>query len=163
MFGIKIPYKEKEIFVQLNEFDVDVIKEYASKANVYVEIGTAQGGSALMAREASKGEVYTIDDTDLGFEHDNINKILGDSLEVAKTWKKKIDVLFIDGDHTKAREDYNAWKKHMKKGGYILFHDYIPSGDNVTVQEDLEGIKDKVIFKPSKPVDTETRILIIQV
>lgn len=165
MFRTKIKYQDKEIDTQLNEFDIEVIKEYAKKAdNQYVEIGTAEGGSALIASEFTM--VYTIDNGENKYEskveHPNIIKIIGNSVDVAKWWDRPIKVLFIDGNHNRAREDFEAWKKHIVKGGYVLFHDYITETKAITVIKDLEGIEGKVIFKPSKEVDTETRILIIQ-
>ncbi|MFA6066889.1 MAG: class I SAM-dependent methyltransferase [Candidatus Babeliaceae bacterium] len=38
---------------------------------------------------------------------------------------KKLDLLFIDGDHSYygARTDYMLYKKFVKNGGYIVFHD----------------------------------------
>jgi predicted O-methyltransferase YrrM len=168
MFGTKILYEDKSIHTQLNEFDIDVIKEYAKKADdQYVEIGTAEGGSALIASEFTK--VYTIDNGEnlnlIKVDGPKIIKISGYSVEIAKEWDKPIKVLFIDGNHNKAREDYEAWKKHVVKGGYILFHDYIPNTEAMTVKKDLEGIEKecKIIFKPTKEVDTETRILIVQI
>lgn len=167
MFGINISHEGDNVFTQLNEFDIDVIKEYAQKAdNQYVEIGTAEGGSALIASEFTK--VHTIDNGEsfnsIKVDNPRITKISGDSVEIAKEWDKPIKVLFIDGNHTRAREDYEAWKKHVVKGGYILFHDYLPEIDVITVKRDLEGIEKecKIIFKPTKEIDTETRILIVQ-
>lgn len=39
---------------------------------------------------------------------------------------EKIDLLFIDGDHTikGCTEDYNLYAHQIVKGGYIAFHDY---------------------------------------
>jgi len=44
---------------------------------------------------------------------------------------ESVDMLFIDADHSYegASSDFNAWKKHIKIGGHILFHDSI-SVDN---------------------------------
>ena len=44
------------------------------------------------------------------------------------TFTKKIDYLFIDGDHMEngVRRDCVAWLPHMNAGGYVLFHDYWP-------------------------------------
>jgi predicted O-methyltransferase YrrM len=41
---------------------------------------------------------------------------------------QKIDVLFIDGDHTfdGAREDFLSYKGFVSEGGLVVFHDIIP-------------------------------------
>lgn len=41
---------------------------------------------------------------------------------------KKIDFLFIDGDHSikGCKEDYDLYSPKVVKGGYIAFHDYHP-------------------------------------
>ncbi|WP_461786428.1 class I SAM-dependent methyltransferase [Prosthecobacter sp.] len=41
---------------------------------------------------------------------------------------EKLDVLFIDGDHSYAgvKEDYDLWSPLVRPGGMILFHDILP-------------------------------------
>jgi predicted O-methyltransferase YrrM len=48
------------------------------------------------------------------------------SVEEAKKWNKPIGLLHIDGNHSDegVKSDYNAWFKHVVKGGTIAFHDY---------------------------------------
>lgn len=50
----------------------------------------------------------------------------GLSVEVAKTFKEKIDLLFVDGDHSyeRCRADVLAWLPHLKTGGILVMHDY---------------------------------------
>lgn len=54
-----------------------------------------------------------------------IEIIQGHSQDVIKTFNTKIDILFIDGDHSykAVLNDYKNWSKLVKKGGYIVFHD----------------------------------------
>ena len=49
----------------------------------------------------------------------------GESATVAQQWKRKVDVLYIDGDHTYegCKLDVMAWLPHLKVGGYLLLHD----------------------------------------
>lgn len=53
--------------------------------------------------------------------------IEGSSVEVSKNYKNKsLDFVFIDGSHVfeDVYADIMAWKKKIKKGGYIGGHDY---------------------------------------
>ena len=47
------------------------------------------------------------------------------SENVSKTWDSSqgIDLLFIDGDHTKCRQDVSLWLPHMQPWGAIVLHD----------------------------------------
>lgn len=47
------------------------------------------------------------------------------SHNVAKNWRKKIDILFIDGDHSYkgVKQDFDDWFPFVKKNGVILLHD----------------------------------------
>jgi hypothetical protein len=52
--------------------------------------------------------------------------IRGESKEVASRWKRKIDLLFIDGDHTTRGvfEDLEAWYPKLRPGGLLVGHDW---------------------------------------
>ena len=48
------------------------------------------------------------------------------SEEAARGWNgTPVDVVFIDGDHTRegARLDWNLWHPHVPAGGLVVFHD----------------------------------------
>jgi len=130
------------IDIQQKLDDIEVIRRYVKKIlspDCYVEIGTNDSGSALIAKTATKKgvQIYTIDPNDKRYNFrdsvkaDGLDKELGinfinkSSLAAVKNWDKPIGVLFIDGDHTKAGEDFEAWEKFVIPGGIILFHDYI--------------------------------------
>jgi Methyltransferase domain len=52
--------------------------------------------------------------------------ILGDTVEIAKTWTEPLDYLFIDDDHgeTHLRDEIRLWLPFLKPNGIIAFHDY---------------------------------------
>jgi predicted O-methyltransferase YrrM len=54
----------------------------------------------------------------------------GTSSEVAATWDRPIDFLFIDGDHTYegCSADIKAWLGFVRRGGWIAFHDSSETG-----------------------------------
>ena len=92
---------------------------------VIVEIGTLHGGSAVMLSD-SKAKVYTIDVNPRLEVEGDFELIKGDSIEIAKTWKRPIDLLFIDGNHTYegVRDDIASWLPFVRDGGVVIFHDY---------------------------------------
>jgi len=70
---------------------------------------------------------------------------MGASVEVAQ-WcaecQDKLDVLFLDGDHTYAdvSADFRAWSPFVAPGGYVAFHDYgtkWPTGVDRVVAEEV--------------------------
>lgn len=147
----------KQIDIQLTEEDIAIIKDCVKEINspnCYLEIGVFEGGSASVALEVAKPEVelYGIDIIDnFKLKDTRFNFINKPSLEVAKDWNKPIGVLFIDGNHDCAGEDFLAWDKFVVKGGYILFHDYALHSPLVIKQCD-ELVRSngnyKVLFTP---------------
>jgi predicted O-methyltransferase YrrM len=117
---------------------------------VCVEIGSARGRSAcavgLALRRNGGGRLYAIDphaptnwnDTQsvdsfaLITEHlrkagaaDYVEIIRKTSGEAAKGWTRKIDLIFIDGDHSYAgvKADWELFLPHMSEFGVVVFHD----------------------------------------
>lgn len=72
-------------------------------------------------------------------EFNNIITIIGESVKVSDHIKDNSkDVIFIDALHTykDTKDDIRVWKPKLKKGGYMLFHDYNESeGVNRAVNE----------------------------
>jgi predicted O-methyltransferase YrrM len=112
-----------------------------------LEIGSWFGGSAQFLATAARqleGTLYCIDtwmgDAMSSQPYDSYDEFLsnirrfgstvkplrGTSEEMAKHFKKKIDLLFIDGDHSYdgCRLDIEAWFPHLKHQAFVVFHDY---------------------------------------
>lgn len=137
---------------QLSFGDKETLNRYISKIkfpNCYLEIGTFHGHSAWIASESNPNiEIYTIDILDQFKLKDNkqIHFINKSSVEASMEWDgKPIGVLFIDGDHTKALEDFISWEKYVVKNGIILFHDYSPCASSV--QDDCIKIITKYPYR----------------
>jgi predicted O-methyltransferase YrrM len=47
------------------------------------------------------------------------------SSEVAAGWSEPVDLVFIDGDHTRegCELDWRMWSPFVRVGGYVVFHD----------------------------------------
>ena len=164
----------KEIEFELTTADVDIIQRFVKEIeppNCYLEIGTKYGGSALVAAHAAKVEIYTIDPHPELYmwkgrqEESGIHFIRGLSLEVAKNWDKPIGVLFIDGNHSEAGQDFEAWEKFVIPNGIILFHDYalhspkvIKDCNELFFTQPQYGKKYEVLFAPQLEPRRDTSI-----
>lgn len=147
----------EQIDIQLTEEDIAIIKDCVKDIqppNCYLEVGVYQGGSASVTLESAQPniELYGVDIMDnFKLKDTRFNFINKASLDVAKYWNKSIGVLFIDGNHDCAGEDFLAWEKFVVKGGYILFHDFALHSPLVIKQCDelVRSNKNyKVLFTP---------------
>jgi predicted O-methyltransferase YrrM len=120
-------------------------KKWAERCKRAVEIGVAEGVSALALREgmAEDGTLYLIDPFHLsrirglnfikrvahqtlnGSSRGNVVWIEKFSQDAARGWKEPIDLLLIDGDHAEAavERDWLDWSRFVRPGGAVIFHD----------------------------------------
>ena len=115
------------------------------KVNVIVEIGTADSGTHLLLSELvySQKTMIAIDleirnRKSLSVINSNEDKRLfirgsshseGTHSQLSSLLKKKkIDLLFIDGDHSYegVKKDFELYKSSVSKNGIIAFHDIVP-------------------------------------
>lgn len=125
---------------------------------IILEIGTAMGGTLyLLSRfSASRATLISIDlpqakvgdmalPTNPSFFKNIVQKkqrvaLIRDDSHKFSTFQKikkilkngKIDVLFIDGDHTYegVKKDFEMYKSLVKSGGLICFHDIVPGSED---------------------------------
>lgn len=76
----------------------------------------------------------------------NVVCIKEDSLVVARRWKKKLALCFVDGGHDSisVTADIYSWLPHLSKGGQMLFHDY---GSWTGVTESVDRALEKVLLR----------------
>jgi predicted O-methyltransferase YrrM len=149
--------------------EVDVLQELARRLPlqpVIVNIGASLGTSACAFLEARPDAVVLSVDLlpcpeeaaaldACGLDMTRCLRILGRSQEIGRRWKWDVDALFIDGGHTydECQEDFIAWHKHVKSGGWIAFHDYgaimlpdiKPAIDDLNVPGEVIGRADTLI------------------
>ena len=126
----------------------------AIQPKIILEIGTAMGGTLfLISRFASFNAILIsidllrgkIGDKNLAFIksiaqkeqkivliRDNSHNLLTFQ-KIKKILKnKKVEVLFIDGDHTYegVKKDFEIYKSLIKSGGLICFHDIVPGSND---------------------------------
>jgi predicted O-methyltransferase YrrM len=121
------------------------LERYAAGRSTIVEIGVAEGVSALAMRQrmAAEGTLYLIDPfhfsriSAINFIRRTAHRLVGSvargnvvwierfSFDAVHKWNRPIDLLFIDGDHTEdgARRDWNEWNQFVIPGGIVIFHD----------------------------------------
>lgn len=62
--------------------------------------------------------------TVLESDFDRFELCVGTSERLASKWPHgKIDMVFIDGDHNRCRQDVDAWIPHMMQAGLLVLHD----------------------------------------
>ena len=153
-FNYKISLKTFQNKFEIIKF-LKLIKKIEPK--IILEIGTAMGGTLFLLSRISdfKATLISVDllngkiggDKKSTFfrnfaqNRQKIRIIKGDShkLSTFQNIKKilknrKVDLLFIDGDHTYSgvKEDFEKYKVLVKNGGLICLHDIVPGPyDNV--------------------------------
>ena len=116
--------------------DADAVYQIASIPGNYLEIGTAHGGSAVMAGKAKKsGGIYCVDP--LNERHHVIGNFHKFGIEGVTLIRKmtpplpeeldgiEFSAVLIDADHTGLfpRNDWLSVKDKVTPGGYVMFHD----------------------------------------
>ena len=104
-----------------------------------VTIGAERGVSTLAILEAhAMAYVFSIDRSPCptefinlamaNKEHARVVRLLGRSQEIGEKWPFTVSMVYVDGDHSKdgVEGDIYAWRAHIKVGGIMAFHDYIP-------------------------------------
>lgn len=121
------------------------IKKWAAGRPVVVEIGVAEGVSALALRESMSetGSLYLVDPYHLSripvinfmkrAAHRTVESCCRGSViwiekfsqDAVKMWNRPIDLILIDGDHAEnaVEQDWNEWSPFVVPGGVAIFHD----------------------------------------
>lgn len=135
----------RPILAQHTAAEHEAIRKWAAGKTSLVEIGVAEGVSALAVREvmAENGKLYLIDPFHLSripalnfmkraarravesCARGSVIWIEKFSSEAAVNWNAGIDFLLIDGDHSEVgvRRDWDEWNRFVVPGGIVLFHD----------------------------------------
>lgn len=140
-------------------YDMEILVPEVEKlqsGDTYLEVGVDKGKSLSVARMVAKHGV-TVCGVDLrpNPEIKDTIHFQGDSAEIAGMWQGgKIDVLFIDGDHSYegCKADIDAWYPYMRKGGVMLFHDADETSPGVVqaVEEFAKNNKLEVYYSPNQ-------------
>lgn len=121
------------------------LKRWAAVRMNLVEIGVAEGVSAMAMREvmAEGGTLSLIDPFHLSrvpalnFVKRVAHRAVGScrrgtvrwieefSFDAVRAWNSPIDLLVIDGDHSEngVQRDWDDWSRFIAPGGVVIFHD----------------------------------------
>lgn len=127
----------------------------------YLEIGAYSGGSvSLVSSHYYPTKCYSLDlgypiekqivernvcnfkNAESTFKYIEGNSQSSDIIDLVKNEVCDIDILFIDGDHSKegATKDYINYSPLVKSGGYIIFDDYLDEVDSPEVKIAVDDI-----------------------
>jgi cephalosporin hydroxylase len=128
--------------------EIEMLRKYAGEVppdQCIIDIGTRNGGSAIVLAMSSQSPVYTIDIlADPRYSHHIYGYIppirehfdsfpFGDRIHIITcvSWEyvhegPPVGLVFIDGDHTSNGifRDWHHFYPMVEEGGYILCHDY---------------------------------------
>jgi GT2 family glycosyltransferase/predicted O-methyltransferase YrrM len=123
-----------------------LLKRFARGTLTVVELGVAEGGSAVELRSvmSSAGRLFLVDPyqpgslgismarivarrTVHGVHNGRVNWLRCHSEEAVLGWREPIDFLFIDADHSyeRARSDWMQWTPFVRPGGHVALHDSV--------------------------------------
>ncbi len=130
---------------QHTEAEHRALEKYARGCRSLVEIGVAEGASAIALRTSMnpEGMLYLVDPFHLSrapmlnflrrAAHRAVSIKGGPGIvwieafshDAARSWERPIDFLLIDGDHREeaVEQDWNDWSPHVVDNGVVVFHD----------------------------------------
>jgi predicted O-methyltransferase YrrM len=149
----------KDVNALLCEEDKEALYFYAKMVKhegYIVDIGTASGASAFIMALSSRPSVTVltmdpIKNADFEFNMQRLGlegKLAyyeGPSVrayeEFCAATSREVDMIFIDGVHnsTGVKRDWKTWGSRLKKGGFVLFHDYL-------LYSDIGDYVDELVF-----------------
>ena len=156
--------KEKGIFTYVTAEELEKLQELAQGKKNAVEIGSYIGASSIAIASAlhPEGKLFCIDiwksnksirpDPEHGslFEkflentdeyRDRIVPVHTFSELAVQSLTKKIDFLFIDGDHTRpgVERDWNLYRHLLQPGSIVVFHDLKIESVRAVIEERVMG------------------------
>lgn len=145
----------------------NLLRRLAATSHVIVELGVAEGGSAVALQLAAPADArlhlvdpYFRNRLGTSFARVIARRAVGrvprgritwvekTSAAAADDWSGPIDLLLIDADHSydRALEDWQRWSVHVRGGGVVVFHDARPfPGGWVTADAGSARVVDQVV------------------
>ncbi len=141
------------------------------EAPVGVEIGRYFGGSTILLAAAigEWGRLISIDRDprdDEALEQvlrrarlsRRVTLLAADANDI--DWPGPFDFVFIDGDHTYggAKSDLSHWAAHLRRGGYVIFHDMAHARALATDLPDLARLREELLAQEQAPLALDREV-----
>ena len=143
--------------IRMDFDEAALLYKYVKKCKSSVlEVGRLFGGSAILMASAlgNKQKMYSIDMVDTEESKTNIgnipvelksrmNILTGLSVDIAKEWKERLSLIFLDGGHSYSAlsDDVRAWSPFVEPEGYIVFHDIRGPGTYLGLEPIIQKMK----------------------
>jgi len=134
---------------QVTDRELGLLLDHAKDAETVCEIGCFEGKTSAALAEVTKGTVYSIDPFvpgRLGICYgrwiarthvrrkglNNVKLLTGFSADLAPSFDRPIDLLFIDANHAyeAVKQDWELWSPKVRDGGSIAMHDCKPAANS---------------------------------
>lgn len=109
------------------------IGSYLGASSCFIAAGCRRAGAHLYCVDTWQNDAMSEGPRDTWSEfvantrrhRSRITPIRRSSMEAAKLFQGRIDLLFVDGDHRRAAVcgDLRAWLPHLSRGGWVALHD----------------------------------------
>ncbi|MCL4425361.1 MAG: class I SAM-dependent methyltransferase [Firmicutes bacterium] len=89
--------------------------------------------------------------------NDIVTPITGKTVEIGKSWRQPIGLLFIDAAHEyeAVKADFLTWSPFLVEGGWVVFHDAGFTGPHLVIQEYIEHSSNWGGFNPYPPFSAQ--------
>ncbi len=125
LFQLSKSLDEKKIMVEIGS--------YLGSSSCFLAWGACKKANTLFCIDTWENDAMTEGTRDTYSEflsntkdfENFIKPLRGNSIDIARTFKEKIDLLFIDGDHSYegCYQDWIAWSALLNTGAVVIFHD----------------------------------------
>ena len=165
----------RPVFAQHTRAEHEALRRWASGRRQIVELGVAEGGSAVALAEvmSPSGVLTLVDPFHLSrwksinatrrIAHRAVARVAKGtvrwvdqmSFEALPSWKGAIDFLLIDADHEKSAvlADWNGWSAFVSPGGVVAFHDARVFQNGWPSPSDGPVVAVDELFRSSSPVE----------
>jgi predicted O-methyltransferase YrrM len=168
---------------QVTDRELGMLLDHAKDVETVCEIGCFEGRTCAAMAEVTKGTVYSVDpfvpgrlgicygqwiaDTHVrrkGLK--NVKLLRGFSADVAPSFDRSIDLLFIDANHSYAavKQDWDLWSPKVREGGCIAMHDCKPAANSPAYLGSMKFYEEDVPRIPlAQEVDSVDSLVVLKV
>ena len=168
---------------QVTDRELGLLLDHAKDAETICEIGCFEGRTCVALAEVTKGRVYSVDPFVSGRvgicygewiarSHirrkglKNVRLLRGFSADVAPSFDRPIDLLFIDANHSYefVRQDWELWSPKVREGGRIAMHDCKPTANSPSYLGSMKFYEEDIPrISGAQEVDSVDSLVVLKV